>query len=391
MAIVVSVRTVQPQASGDKLGHLHLSAMVFPLRLTRTSGCTRMGFQTHMRELQHSRRLPESSHGVVVYYSGWPEPFQVGFAKTAANEGAVPLVQMNPTHINIAAIAAGQYDNYLSTYAKAVRAYHHQVILSFGHEMNGYWYSWGYTHTSPAVFVAAWRHIVTLFRTLRAQNVTWLWTINTIHKHAKVPSPGPWWPGNSYVNWVGIDGYFTNSSSVFASVFGPTIVYVRSIDARSDTHRRDIRDAQSLASQRRSPICSQGSTSMACLDSYGSIPLTKWTGVSAAPQPSPRSDGPPKYTTRLHHEQQISTYHTKITKVGINWSLTGLGSNLAVCIIAFRQRKSSQTSGASVRSPNSPFIHDLPTTIRVSLHDAKSRTDRPNVYHPKGWKRLTST
>ena len=107
------------------------------------------------------------------------------FATTAANDGAVPLVQINPTNTNVAAIAAGQYDSYLSTYAKAVRAYHHPVILSFGHEMNGYWYSWGYTHTSPAVFVAAWRHIVTLFRTLEVQNVTWLWTINTIHKHAQ--------------------------------------------------------------------------------------------------------------------------------------------------------------------------------------------------------------
>ena len=97
---------------------------------------------------------------VVVYYSGWHEPFQVGFARTAANEGAVPLVQMNPTRTNVAAIAAGRYDGYLSTYAKAVRSYHRPVILSFGHEMNGYWYSWGYTHTSPAVFVAAWRHIV---------------------------------------------------------------------------------------------------------------------------------------------------------------------------------------------------------------------------------------
>ena len=134
---------------------------------------------------------------------------------------------MNPAHTSIAAIAAGRYDSYLTSYAQAVRAYHQPVILSFGHEMNGYWYSWGYTHTSPAIFVAAWRHIVTLFRTLGIQNVTWLWTINTIHKHARVPSPGPWWPGNSYVDWVGIDGYFTNSSSVFASVFGPTIVNVR--------------------------------------------------------------------------------------------------------------------------------------------------------------------
>jgi mannan endo-1,4-beta-mannosidase len=166
---------------------------------------------------------------VVVYYGGWQEPFQAAFARTAANQGAVPLVQIYPTRISIAAIAAGRYDSYLSNYAEAVRAYRRPVILSFGHEMNGYWYSWGYTHTSPATFVAAWRHIVTVFRTRGAQNVTWLWTVNTIHKKTRVPSPGPWWPGKTYVNWVGIDGYFTDSSSMFASVFGPTIVYVRNL------------------------------------------------------------------------------------------------------------------------------------------------------------------
>jgi mannan endo-1,4-beta-mannosidase len=166
---------------------------------------------------------------LLVYYSGWPQPFRMGFATTAAQEGAVPLVQMNPTDIDISAIANGRYDGYLNTYAMTVRAYRHPVILSFGHEMNGYWYSWGHTHTSPATFVAAWRHIVTLFQRLGVQNVTWLWTINTIHQHAGVPSPTPWWPGNSYVNWVGIDGYYTHSSSVFASVFGPTIVAVRAL------------------------------------------------------------------------------------------------------------------------------------------------------------------
>jgi mannan endo-1,4-beta-mannosidase len=169
---------------------------------------------------------------VVSYYSGWLEPFEVEFAKAAVKNGAIPLVQIDPEHVSIAAVAAGRYDSYLSIYAKAVRSYHHPVILSFGHEMNGYWYSWGYTHTAPSTFVAAWRHIVTLFRTLKVGNVTWLWTINTIHEQTRVPSPGPWWPGDSFVNWVGIDGYFTRSSSMFASVFGPTIIYVRTL-----THR----------------------------------------------------------------------------------------------------------------------------------------------------------
>jgi mannan endo-1,4-beta-mannosidase len=166
---------------------------------------------------------------IVVYYSGWLEPFQAGFAATVAREGAVLLIQMNPTDASVAAVASGKYDAYLETYAEAVRAYRHPVILSFGHEMNGSWYTWGYKHTSPVVFVAAWRHIVNVFRTQKARNVTWLWTINAIHPQNGVPAPGPWWPGSSYVNWIGIDGYYTSPSSVFASVFGPTIVYVRTL------------------------------------------------------------------------------------------------------------------------------------------------------------------
>jgi hypothetical protein len=92
---------------------------------------------------------------VVMYYSGWFVPFPVGFATATANDGAVPLVQMDPDGVNLAAIASGRYDGYLSAYAEAIRAYRHPVILGFGHEMNGDWYSWSYRHTRPTTFVAA--------------------------------------------------------------------------------------------------------------------------------------------------------------------------------------------------------------------------------------------
>jgi hypothetical protein len=166
---------------------------------------------------------------LVVYYSGWFEPFKTAFAATAARHGAVPLIQINPKGINIAAIASGHYDSYLTSYAEAVRSYHHPVILSFGHEMNGDWYSWGYRHTSPATFVAAWRHIVTVFRQLGADDVTWLWTVNIIDRKGGIPSPARWWPGASYVTWVGIDGYYLKPSWRFAPLFGPTIKAVRAL------------------------------------------------------------------------------------------------------------------------------------------------------------------
>jgi len=170
---------------------------------------------------------------VLMYYSGWYESFKTSFATTAAENGAVPLVQIDPENVSVAAIASGRYDGYLSSYAEAVRAYRHPVILSFGHEMNGTWYSWGYSHTSPKIFVAAWRHIVKLFRALGARNVTWLWTINIINdtKRGKIPGPAQWWPGSSYVNWVGIDGYYLKPNWQFAPLFGPTITAVRELTA----------------------------------------------------------------------------------------------------------------------------------------------------------------
>jgi mannan endo-1,4-beta-mannosidase len=168
---------------------------------------------------------------VVMYYSGWFVAFPAGFATTAAENGAAPLVQMDPDGVNIAQIASGRYDGYLSSYAEAVRAYGHPVILSFGHEMNGDWYSWGYRHTSPAVFVAAWRHIVNVFRVLGARNVTWLWTVNIVNdaRSGKVTNPSQWWPGSPYVTWVGIDGYYLKPSWQFAPLFGPTIGAVRAL------------------------------------------------------------------------------------------------------------------------------------------------------------------
>ena len=162
---------------------------------------------------------------IVGYFSGWTQPFEESFAKRARSHGAVTIVQIDPTYASIQGIAAGAYDGYLRSYADSVRDFGHPVIIGFGHEMNAPWYSWGYGHVPASTFVAAWRHIVTLFRRQDAHNVTWVWTIQ-----ADISSTKPvrsWWPGAKYVTWIGIDGYYYRPSDTFATVFGPTIAGVR--------------------------------------------------------------------------------------------------------------------------------------------------------------------
>ena len=97
--------------------------------------------------------------GIVENYQAFGQPFPSSWAGTLLAQGILPLIQLNPRRVTLGAIAAGRYDSYLSQYAAAVDALGAPVGLSFGHEMNGSWYSWGYTRVSPSVFVAAWRHI----------------------------------------------------------------------------------------------------------------------------------------------------------------------------------------------------------------------------------------
>jgi glycosyl hydrolase family 26 len=167
---------------------------------------------------------------LVGYFSGWAQPFATSFADKLHAHGIIPFVQIDPTYASVRAIAAGAYDDYLRSYASSVRAFGHAVVIGFGHEMNAPWYSWGYGHVRPGVFVAAWTHIVTLFRDAGADNVTWLWTINQDR-----PGTGPiasWWPGAKYVTWVGIDGYYFRPADTFASVFGDTIKQVRALTGK---------------------------------------------------------------------------------------------------------------------------------------------------------------
>jgi hypothetical protein len=228
LTVTYAVRIEQDRAHA---AHLHPSYQVttLPVRPGSYIGVYESGAPSSYAGVARFTANTGIKPRLVVYYSGWFEPFKAAFATTVAEHGAVPLVQINPTGIDLASIASGKYDGYLSSYAEAVRAYQLPVILSFGHEMNGSWYSWGYRHTSPKTFVAAWRHIVTLFRELRVRNVTWLWTANIMHTGSSISRPAPWWPGNKYVTWVGVDGYYYKPSWTFAPLFGPTITAIREL------------------------------------------------------------------------------------------------------------------------------------------------------------------
>jgi glycosyl hydrolase family 26 len=167
---------------------------------------------------------------VVLAYSALRAPFNTGFARLALAHGATPFIQLMPGSVPMRAVASGAEDTRLRADAAQVKNLGHQVMLSFAPEANGTWYGWGWSHTPPAEWVAAWRHVVTVFRQAGAVNVTWVWTVNVTFPHS-----GPvadYWPGAAYVGEVGIDGYLVRPSDTFTSLFGSVLSAVRKLTTR---------------------------------------------------------------------------------------------------------------------------------------------------------------
>jgi len=169
---------------------------------------------------------------VVEFYNPFPGKFQTHQALQATKFGALPLIQLNPRKITMADVAAGRYDSQIKSYASAVKAFGCHVVLSFGHEMNGWWYPWGRPNTQPSDFIAAWRHIHDIFAAEGARNVIWSW--DPSHQYAefkagKVASlASEWYPGDNYVNWVGLDGYL-NPGQNFKMVFARQLASIASV------------------------------------------------------------------------------------------------------------------------------------------------------------------
>lgn len=166
---------------------------------------------------------------LAVHYARWGDiPDSSRKLVTAMSAtGAAPMLEISPSKTSLSDITAGKTDKWIRSYATMVRDLKTPVFLSFAPEANGNWYSWGWDHSPPAEEVAAWRHVVSVFRQAGAANARWIWIVNQ-----EWPGSGPLrqlWPGASYVDEIGIDGYFKTARDTFGSVFAPTIKDVRAV------------------------------------------------------------------------------------------------------------------------------------------------------------------
>lgn len=130
-------------------------------------------------------------------------------------------------------IIAGDFNAYIRATADLIGALPCPIAIRFDQEANGYWYPWGEDTagmpgtpaTQAADYIKMWRHVWRIFKNQGVTNVIWTWSPNYQSlAHKNLPDLSASYPGDKYVDWVGIDAYFLNKpSQTFHQLFGPTI------------------------------------------------------------------------------------------------------------------------------------------------------------------------
>lgn len=169
---------------------------------------------------------------IVVFFLQWTsnlhqDNFPIESLAAIRERGSIPCITWEPMFyenghavtINWQRIVNGDYDPYLTTFARQAREFGNPLIIRLAHEMNLNHYHWGttsdeYNKESPEIYKRIYRHVVDLFKKEGANNVLWAFSPNA----ESVPAPDTdkknswnrvenYYPGHTYVDILGMDGY----------------------------------------------------------------------------------------------------------------------------------------------------------------------------------------
>jgi hypothetical protein len=178
---------------------------------------------------------------IEMFFTGWPANRVPDFPLTKCNQidanGAIPHITWMPqvpgSPYPLNSIINGSYDNYILVYANQVKNWGKPLFIRLGHEFNGDWYTYGGANNGggtlngfgdstkadgPERFIAAYQRVHDIFEGQNVNNVVWVWCPN----NGSSPSepwnvPEAYYPGDSYVDWIGFDGYNFGTSQTWSS------------------------------------------------------------------------------------------------------------------------------------------------------------------------------
>ena len=143
---------------------------------------------------------------------------------------AIPLIVWNPwqkdsstlTKDNeyLQEIVAGKYDKIFSSFARQIANLNQPVFLRFINENTADKQSlFAYSGCRPDDFKAAWQYVHRKFSEAGADKVIWIWNAPDAAK------ADDYYPGNTYVDWLGVNILDTNRSSLETELYSFDSLY----------------------------------------------------------------------------------------------------------------------------------------------------------------------
>ena len=244
--VVTALLTVLLSALGTGSAHAQRAGSSPASVANSGFGVTMPGVPTDLSGLSTLSGSLSRSPRQVMWYSAWSDnaAFPAAAAGQVAATGATPVVTWEPWDpsrgVNQPAyaldrIAAGDFKAYETMWAKQVKAYGKPVVLRFAHEMNGNWYPWSAQANGNTAgdYVAAWRHVRSVFSAQKVTNVSWSWSPNVPYVGSTPLSS--LYPGDAYVDQVALDGYNWGTTqpwstwTSFWDLFAPGVAELRTL------------------------------------------------------------------------------------------------------------------------------------------------------------------
>jgi hypothetical protein len=192
-------------------------------------------------------------------YYAWDADWNGSVTKADLAAGRIPLVNWEPHHIDFHKIVNGSLDATIAARANGAKALGQRFFLDFAAEMNSD-EAWG--GNNPTLYVAAYRHIHDIFTAAGATNVVWVWCPNVTDTDGSNRTTMDYYPGDSYVDWTGVDGYnwgtknggWQSFQKVFRNIY-PLLARRRSQLSSARCHRPKLAEIKAVGSTRSFPRC----------------------------------------------------------------------------------------------------------------------------------------
>jgi mannan endo-1,4-beta-mannosidase len=179
-----------------------------------TFGAFVEGMQADASRFDRFERTVGARVGIASYYYGFGDVFPGETERRFADGGRRDvLVSWDMGGSTFRSWAAGEHDDYLDQIAEAATLYPYELYVRPWPEMNGDWQPFQPTPAGDrpaggtyAEFRAAWRHVVTYLRSRGATNLRWVFN-PTADTYPGTTPVARIWPGQEYVDVLGLDGF----------------------------------------------------------------------------------------------------------------------------------------------------------------------------------------